>query len=679
VINEENILGLMRKGLLDVRNRAFPVKVILQETLAPASLVYYNDLPKLELESGDSAQTITELALDKEVHINEKNDSVRIARKTRIWISLKPFLKAKKRFVVDGNRYDQIYPPSSCGWFSRLDASGKEVTIFLHEVRDDAKFWLSIVDSTSSEIYEAHPILPHEAGILKISDEFERYLAVFQSLRNVEEAQSWLSEILAESPPSWPELAKLVSDVHIPNLRVKRNMKETMNQIVPRNYEEDIRNQIMGFLSLIVNWSIPREDPVLFFDRIYPLEVLSSLLMGYLMTILRNEKMLSYVRILQDNSQKLLATPVAALRGERIRNIWNLARHKILERIPYEVITSLSYADRLNKSGKLITRLPVSSKQALSSRKSWIDRFMLMANGFRLVSHVKPFAIGLKRLVDITRAHQWPHKHLKWSANLGGSDYREPQIQVMEMSSLAAKRVVDVRPKIVEIEWAKARFNPNLYNSAKDQWAISVRRITNSVGGERTIRKLRNEFGPWKTENSFVPKKIWAQCLDATANLGYLADLEQENYLKLLNLTPKTFLSGLSELCRKSIIDIQYVPGFVDLVSIAAIAQGPSRHLYSLARGFLKHSPSAAVNLGKKGTWLLSLLRLPVPVARRILSELPETAASMGIALTCYRALSFRSYQWDFYQRILKDDRTWDEDVSAMLSQIRLPYPDDSN
>ena len=147
--------------------------------------------------------------------------------------------------------------------------------------------------------------------------------------------------------------------------------------------------------------------------------------------------------------------------------------------------------------------------------------------------------------------------------------------------------------------------------------------------------------------------------------------------MKHLNLTSEEFHSTLAELYSNSIIDIQYVPFLVDLVSIAVIAQGPPNHICSLARGFLKHLPSATVNLGKKESWLLALIRLPATAARQIMSELPEVAASLGITLTCYRALTFRSYQWDFYQRILREDGTWDDDVSAMLSQIRLPYPDD--
>lgn len=32
---------------------------------------------------------------------------------------------------------------------------------------------------------------------------------------------------------------------------------------------------------------------------------------------------------------------------------------------------------------------------------------------------------------------------------------------------------------------------------------------------------------------------------------------------------------------------------------------------------------------------------------------------------------AFRSYTGDFYQRLLKPDGTWDDDVSGLLSQVR--------
>ena len=42
-----------------------------------------------------------------------------------------------------------------------------------------------------------------------------------------------------------------------------------------------------------------------------------------------------------------------------------------------------------------------------------------------------------------------------------------------------------------------------------------------------------------------------------------------------------------------------------------------------------------------------------------------------GVNIRCMRPTTFRRYTSNLYQRLLKDDGTWDDDVSAFLSQAR--------
>ncbi|MFX1367237.1 MAG: hypothetical protein ACFFAY_01375 [Promethearchaeota archaeon] len=659
----------------DAENK-IPVRILLDGEAIFTSFFYSEGLPKLDFDDVVASKELL-MEVGTDVIINENNRVIKSKRKTPVQIFRNPILRAKRYFVLDGNRPEPLYPPSTKGWLSRVDKTGNEVFMFIHGIKDDQKLWLSVVDRNNSQIYEAHPILPFESGVLELSDEFEEYASTFGSLRSFNRAEKWMENILEGAPPSWNDLARIVEDIYVPNLRIGKNMRETMEQLVPASYSRNIRKQIMAFLALIADWKIPDEDPVQYFDRIYPLDVLYTLLMGYVLSLLSEDRVPSYVRIIQESAQSHLAVGSRPMRSSSREDPWILAQHKIMEETSYGVQTSLRYSSRLNEAGDIVVGLPISEAQAGLNPEFWEDRFLLMATAFRLVTTLRPKALGLVRLIDTTRAHQWPHKHMKWSLNVGGGEYREMQIQMMEMPPAAADRVTRLRPNVVEVEWSKHRINADLYAGKKNQWRIPMGRIIGSLKGRKTIRKLKNEFGAWNGKNVHSPTLEWVRCLDATSNLGYLADLEQSDYLEQIGLTLDGLSSSLNELKEKSIVDIQYAPTFVDLVSMVLVAQGPSERICSLSRSILKHTPSATLNLGNGADWFMAITRLPIRIARRFELELPREAAMEELNLTCHRARSFRSYQWKFYQRILKQDRTWDNDVSAMLSQIRLPPPED--
>jgi len=63
--------------------------------------------------------------------------------------------------------------------------------------------------------------------------------------------------------------------------------------------------------------------------------------------------------------------------------------------------------------------------------------------------------------------------------------------------------------------------------------------------------------------------------------------------------------------------------------------------------------------------------RLPQSTAYDLASSLPERGFDLDLNIRCMRPTIFQSYTHNLYQRLLKDDGTWDDDVSAFLSQAR--------
>jgi hypothetical protein len=244
----------------------------------------------------------------------------------------------------------------------------------------------------------------------------------------------------------------------------------------------------------------------------------------------------------------------------------------------------------------------------------------------------------------------------------------------MEMPLKSAEQVTRIRPNVMRIEWSANVFNSQLYNSRVGGWKNTTSRLLNSVEGSRTIRRLGNEFGRWKSGKVHKIIPVEARILDMSANNCELASMEHKEFLDYWKVAEADLVKILEELRAKGVITTAYRPNLWNLTTIVVLAQGESERVCSLARGLLKYTPTAMTMISMGGKWLLSLIRVPPSAAHEVVAALPEKAAEHGVTVRCDRASSFRSYVQDFYSRLLLEDGTWEDDVSAMLSQIRVPY-----
>ena len=87
--------------------------------------------------------------------------------------------------------------------------------------------------------------------------------------------------------------------------------------------------------------------------------------------------------------------------------------------------------------------------------------------------------------------------------------------------------------------------------------------------------------------------------------------------------------------------------------------------------GFLKNTPTSLVMIDDLRNQAIILSRLPETTAYELAANLPEQGFDKGLNIRCLRPTTFQSYTHNLYQRLLKEDGTWDDDVSAFLSQAR--------
>ena len=62
---------------------------------------------------------------------------------------------------------------------------------------------------------------------------------------------------------------------------------------------------------------------------------------------------------------------------------------------------------------------------------------------------------------------------------------------------------------------------------------------------------------------------------------------------------------------------------------------------------------------------------MPEDMGYRVLTEFPDHAEEQNINVRVWRINAYAGYLHTLYQRLLKPDGSWDDDISGLLSQIR--------
>jgi hypothetical protein len=105
--------------------------------------------------------------------------------------------------------------------------------------------------------------------------------------------------------------------------------------------------------------------------------------------------------------------------------------------------------------------------------------------------------------------------------------------------------------------------------------------------------------------------------------------------------------------------------------SVATIVQGEPSKICSLTSSLLQNTPTSFAMLGKNSEFGVILSRLPDDTVHDFVSSVPKKGFENDLLVRCMIPRGVRSYRYNLYQRLLKSDGTWDDDVSAFLSQAR--------
>lgn len=655
---------------------SLPVKVWLTpEVYEMGHMKFSLDDVIIELESGRhlSGRATKDVFYEtnSQMFLNEKGQSIIVPIKSQVKIQLKPIFMVCHPYTNQGGQLvEDVFPPSTFGFYGRLQAGKSEALYIVQKIETSERYWLTITNPNTGQIYETQMIQPYEAEALElIEDRIRRTL--YQSLVDREEKRDDILSILDTPSPSWQELAVLIKEVSIPNLHLGNTMRETFSQIVPASYPTEIREELMAFLAYVVKSKIPDDDPMTYLYRFSSMTILDNLLSNHLTHVFDKTEWPPYVRLMILAARGQLEAPKRAISDWIMNSPWFLFSAKCGEMRPKWLSIAVNSAKTLNDANRIVVGLPTTKSAAKKSKASWKKRFAEISYGLRIRGHIDSTTLGLIELVYLGSAYRWSHRHMKFIARLGSSSNSPPHLQVMLMPKSAAERVKRTLPSVLSVSWSARTSNLDLFDQESSNWIVPIHRVIDSLEKKSSMKRLTKRFGKRENPDTYSISKEEAIVADLIAEGVESMFLELPEFLNSWGLNRRTIHSTLSKLVKRNIMNLTYEVVDSRLISLATLIQGRVETVTSLVSEFLKSTPTSYARINQSGENCIILSRFPEESLHVFASQLTSQGIEHGVNIRCMRPTTFRRYTSNLYQRLLRDDGTWDDDVSAFLSQAR--------
>ena len=196
--------------------------------------------------------------------------------------------------------------------------------------------------------------------------------------------------------------------------------------------------------------------------------------------------------------------------------------------------------------------------------------------------------------------------------------------------------------------------------------------ILQSLDKSVSINQFEKLLGQIRIKETYIPSLEEVKVIDMASLHFYLTDLAREAGKKFWKIDAQKAQSILKRLKIKGIVDISYWFLFREVLKgVTFLLNGPQERVCSLVLSLLKYTPSCRIYITDDGENAIVVARVSEDALGTIDNTLPHAAKESGINLRYMFPSSFRNYSTDFFQRLLKSDGLWNEDVSTFLSQVR--------
>lgn len=570
-----------------------------------------------------------------------------------------------------GQIVEDIYPPSRHGFYGRMKQGSQDAVYIIQNIKDSPMKWLTITNPENGVIYESHSIQPYEAASIQLLDHATLQRMLYHDIGQARNnSKDKVMNTLGNPSLSWSDVAKIVTDVSIPNLTLKANGHEILSLLVPDSFPDQIREQLIAFLSFVIQDEIPSDDPVEFQYNLLSVPLLGSLIAGHIRCKMDGVEPPPYVKLMALAARSQLGSPKRAM-SDDVKNIpWMLFWQKCTELFPNWLFHSIQVANELNRTGKIQVGSPVTKSAARRNNDSWKKRVASSYYNLRLLGQVNTKIIGLTELVYIGSAYRWPHYHMKFKTRLGSAG-DSTHLQVMNVPVAAEERITRLLPGIIKIDLSIRSANLDMFDNSSKSWIVSANPIIDTLGQTISERKLLQLSGYQKVTRIHPVSFQDTKALDLLATGINLDDLEIPLIRNYLQINKNSLRTTIARLVNQNIVKITYETFDDQLISLATIIQGRPDFLRSILIAFLKNTPSTLAMLNDEKDHAILLSRLPESAAYNLATILPKRGIDLGLNIRCMRPTIFQSYTHNLYQRLQEENGTWNEDVSAFLSQAR--------
>ena len=633
--------------------------------------------PFLIIESGellDRNRQDVFYKFDYEIATDENGDQFFTQLQNSVIIQLTPILVITRPYNKTATELpDDIHPHSSNGWYGRMIRGKEDALYIVQELKNKDLFWMTVLDPDSNTILECHEVQRYEIEVLHLVDDFEHFNSRlrFFGEGTHEEMRERVMRLLDETTLSWKDIDTLSRGWPIPIISRGKTSRETLTKLFPINeYPEDTREEVLAFLTWTVKETLPRGNLVSFLDSLGGMPTFRALLVYHLRMLVDNEPIPSYLMLAS------FAATGGYSRNLSIQEMQSqkpnvILRYKVEEMAPDWQAEAIQIVKTLDDSDEISLVLPKSKRTRSTERR----RFLMSTMGFSLRAYIQPKNVRLQNIVHLGEAYRWAHRHLAYSYSLSFDiESRFPlYLHSIIVPPIAAKRIESVLPQVHTIGWSGASTNYKLFIENEGGWTIDNEKVLDSPNKRVGLGVLKKKYGGKKLKTPYQLTRKEVKIIDmVNSGVFYLTHLETERGQQYWNTTKtegKRILTGLRD---KGVIDISYrfrVSG--DLIPVTVIVEGQPKSVYSITKALLESCPTTRTLISENGSLSINTCRIPLEQKEEVFVELPRIAKENGITVRPLTVTAFRNYEGSLFQRIIRDDGTYDDDVSNFLSQIK--------
>ena len=642
------------------------IRAILPDGTPVKARIDYRPHPVVISEDGTELEGVTEVEARHKVVLRS---GTRVTLKEPIppvRFRVPSRLSVVKKYVpeeIEGT-YD-VYPPSSEGFYARLAKGMANALLVVFELVDSSGYWLTVLEPDSNRVFESHPIKRYEFDIVHLKRALEQFVELVSEFSE----PAFEKEImgLLDGPDlTWEELSHLTRGNLPSGCTPKGNLRDTLRQLLPHG-TEDVENEFLLTLEHVARDRIPDIDLVEYISKVGGLPVFRQIYSTHLRLQLIGKPTPDYVSIINKIFSDVPATNIVTRASEeiqrrdpyrRINQFFNFAETFDITHVA-EIIT------HLNSIGDIITATSQVEKYSQDTKA----RLLIHQVGIRMAPVVNHERIGLQEMIYLGAAHRWPHRHLAYSYRLGDLEEAGPHLQSILVPKNKVDEIQKSLPQFKRVLWSWRVVNEGHFDG--ESYVDKPERITQGLTEEMTLQALKLKYSPWKQKGEVELTKEEARLLDMVAHHLYISDLDLEAGRRFWKTTPNESRRILRSLQKKELFFANYWMSQGVMPATFVIAKGPPQKIAALSNAFLEAIvvPYTAILGG--GNMSVSVLRATLDSRTHLMDIVPSLAKEHGLEIQTYVPQTYMNYRPTLHQRLLREDGSWDDDFSGLLSQIR--------